>query len=176
MQNIEIKTPLPDRRATEARIRELGAELTWERRQKDTFFEVPAGWLKLREEDGAEPVLIAYQRSTYDSGPRASNYEIQALQDVEGWTRLLTRVLPAGGVVEKERTLWLWRHTRIHLDRVTDLGDFLELETVVKDITPAEAEVESREVIEALHLDPARFVGVPYLELLHPPRSSAAGG
>ena len=166
MQNIEIKSTLPDRGQVEQRLEALNATPTWVRRQRDRFFEVPKGWLKLREEDDAEPVLIAYQRSTAASGPRASHYEIQTLTDAEGWARLLSRVLPDGGVVEKERTLWSYQHTRVHLDRVKDLGDYLELETVVKGITADEAEAESRGLIDGLRLDPARFVEVPYLELL----------
>ena len=37
-------------------------------------------------------------------------------------------------MVEKTRRLFIWRHTRIHLDEVKGLGVFLELETVAKEI------------------------------------------
>ena len=79
---------------------------------------------------------------------------------------VLTRSLGVRGVVEKTRRLYLWRHTRIHLDEVEGLGRFVELETVANRISLDEAEREAREVIEFLGLDPSTFLDRPYLELL----------
>lgn len=171
MQNIEIKTPLHSRVDTERRLQALGARRVWTRRQKDTFFGVPNGWLKLREA-GAEPAeLISYRRSAPEGdgildGLRASDYDVLPVGDAESWKRLLGRVLPVETVVEKERTLWLYEHTRIHLDRVARLGEYLELETVVRDIPPEEARAETRRVIDALSLREHEFIHVPYRELL----------
>ena len=78
----------------------------------------------------------------------------------------LTRSLGVRGVVVKERTLYLWRHTRIHFDEVEGLGSFLELETVARDIDLEAAEAEAREAIAALALDRSLFLDRPYLELL----------
>jgi predicted adenylyl cyclase CyaB len=80
--------------------------------------------------------------------------------------RALTRSLGVRGEVRKERRLFLWRHTRIHLDEVEGLGSFLELEGVAREIPLAEARREVERVIEALALDPATFLDRPYLELL----------
>ena len=66
----------------------------------------------------------------------------------------------------KERTLYLFKHTRIHLDDVRGLGAFLELETVMDGIDRGEAEAEAWGIIRALDLDPGTFLDVPYLELL----------
>ena len=144
----------------------MSAEKHWTRAQCDTFFEVPSGWLKLREVEGAEAELISYRRSTDDSGPRSSDYDVAPLENAEKWKSLIGRVLPKRGVVEKERTLWIWKNTRIHLDSVHGLGEFLELETVVRDITPEEARAETDEVIDTLELDRSSFLSVPYLELM----------
>ncbi len=166
MQNIEIKTPLPDRAEVELRLQALGAELHWTRRQRDTFFETRGDWLKLREQDGSASELIAYARSTADSGPRASDYDRLPIEEAESWKHLLGRVLPIGRVVAKERTLWIWRHTRIHLDRVEGLGDWLELETVASGITLEEAQTEAQSLIETLALDRDSFEARPYRDLL----------
>jgi predicted adenylyl cyclase CyaB len=166
MQNIEIKSPLLDRAFVESTLERLGASREWELHQRDTFFEVSAGWLKIREQEDCPVELISYRRSTDDSGPRASDYDVEPLRDAETWKRLLGRVLERRGVVDKRRTLWLLRHTRIHLDRVAELGDFLELETVVRGITPQEAAAETDEIIESLNLDRSGFLSVPYLELM----------
>ena len=168
MQNIEIKTPLRDRPSTEKRLEAMGARRMWIREQRDTFYEVPRGWLKLRETDETRPELISYERPTDYSGPRESNYDVVPVADAETWKRLLGRVLPLDKVVEKLRTLWVYEHTRIHLDEVTDLGDFLELETIVMDIDSDEAHAESERVIYALALDPDEFISVPYRDLLDP--------
>ncbi len=172
MKNVEIKSSLPDRPRVEAALENLGAERVWTRRQKDTFFHVRAGtghataWLKLREEEGATAHLIAYARATEDGEPRPSDYDIVEVGDAKGMAHVLGRSNGVRGVVEKERTLWLWKHTRIHLDRVEGLGDCLELEAVAREIDLAEAHAEAEAMIEGLGLERGRFLSVPYLELL----------
>ena len=166
MQNIEIKTPIDSIEAVETRLAEIGADKIWTRSQTDTFFEVTRGWLKLREAEGKEPELISYERATDDAGPRPSTYDIAPLDDVEKWKRLLGRVLDAECVVCKTRTLWTWHHTRIHLDEVQSLGTFLELESVAKDISLEQASQEAAQMIGYLDLDRARFISIPYRELL----------
>ena len=166
MQNIEIKTRLPDRAAVEGRLKELGSRKAWVRHQRDVFFAVPKGWLKLREAGAAGAELIAYERATDDSGPRESDYDRMPVNDPETCRQLLGRALGISGVVEKVRTLYLVDHTRVHLDAVEGLGDFLELETVVDGISREEAQAETDRVIDALGLDPQEFLSVPYRDLL----------
>lgn len=165
MQNIEIKTPIEDLPALASRLSALGGTREWVRRQRDTFFNCPEGYLKLREVEGEPGELIAYVREA-GSHARASDYEIVPVPESAGLCSALTRSLGVRGVVEKTRTLYLWKHTRIHLDEVVGLGDYLELETVMRDIPREEAEDETRIVITALELDPSRFLDRPYLEML----------
>jgi adenylate cyclase class IV len=172
MQNIEIKTRIEDPAEAERRILELGAAPVWVRRQRDTFFNVPRGYLKLRvcdaegSEAAAEPAeLIAYAREP-GTKPRASDYHIVRITAPDELEPVLTRSLGRRGVVRKTRRLFRWNHTRIHLDEVAGLGWFLELETVIEGITRREAETEARDAIASLGLDPSAFLDRPYLELL----------
>ena len=166
MRNIEIKCVLTGRQAIEKRLEELGAELVWVARQRDTFYAVTHGWLKLREHEGGDAELIGYVRATDTSAPRPSDFERVVIEDSEQWKRLLGKVLEVDAVVQKERTLWMHRHTRVHLDRVEDLGDYLELETLVDEIDEVEARAENEALIAALELDRGAFLAVPYRDLL----------
>jgi predicted adenylyl cyclase CyaB len=77
--------------------------------------------------------------------------------------------LPAGGAVRKRRHLFLYRHTRIHLDEVEGLGPFVELETVMCGQPESEAHAELQHVAAALALKPDDAVPRPYVELLPRP-------
>ncbi len=73
----------------------------------------------------------------------------------------------ASGVVEKRRRLFLVGQTRVHLDEVTGLGDFLELEVVLR----AEQSVEegqsiARALLAELGVAEGALVGPAYVELL----------
>ena len=165
MQNIEIKTTVSDLPHLESRIAALNAEYQWTHRQRDTFFNVPSGYLKLRVVEEEPGELIAYERES-GTHPRPSDYEIARTDDPASLESALTRSLGIRGVIEKTRRLYLWRHTRIHLDEVKGLGLFLELETVAKDIDLATARQEADLVIEALALSATEFLDRPYLECL----------
>ena len=138
-------------------------------RQRDTYFAVPAGRLKLREDVGtAEAELIYYERPTV-SGLRESRYRRVPLTAPAELRELLGAALGISGVVEKERRLYRFRNVRIHLDDVDRLGTFVELEAVLSSAsghgTPAEQEALAA-VTEALRLHERPTTAGSYLDLL----------
>jgi predicted adenylyl cyclase CyaB len=137
---------------------------------RDTYFSAPRGRLKLRvirHDDGTEQAeLIAYDRpdlpderwSTY----LRVDFEAQRAQDL---IAALALSLGVSTVVEKTRDVAVWRRTRIHLDDVRDLGQFIELETVTSSAGDASAPGEMRDVIDLLGLDDLEPVADSYGDL-----------
>ena len=139
--------------------------------QDDTFFDAPHGRLKLRVFGDASGELIHYQRADAD-GPKLSDYILAPAPEPESLREALTRALGLLGRVRKERLLLLVGATRIHLDRVEGLGDFLELEVTLQDgQTEAEGRTIAQGLMAALQITPSQLVSGAYLDLL---RSAAA--
>ncbi|XP_054844496.1 uncharacterized protein LOC129335729 [Eublepharis macularius] len=95
--------------------------------QTDTFFSVPCGRLKLRDFRDGRGQLIFYDRPDTE-GPKLSHYAISSTEDPAGLAVVLSQALGVKGVVKKERRLYIVGQTRVHVDRVEGLGDFMELE------------------------------------------------
>ncbi|MCE2413168.1 class IV adenylate cyclase [Candidatus Poribacteria bacterium] len=122
--------------------------------------------LKLREAKGwSEGWLIYYERPNQD-GSRYSQYQLCEIADPGSLKSLLTLALGVKTIVKKQRELWMFNHTRIHLDTVADLGRFVELETVFRGQTDAEAIDEHQHVKAALHLDAVDPIAVSYSDLI----------
>jgi adenylate cyclase len=67
----------------------------------------------------------------------------------------------------KQRTLFLAQRTRIHLDAVEGLGDFLELEVVLEDHEAVADGIQVADVILAqLGVERSQLVEGAYLDLL----------
>ncbi len=130
MQNIEIKAEFPDLQLAKSRAESAGSVTHGTLHQIDTYFNVASGRLKLREINGNECQLIFYQRPDA-AGPKTSAYQISPVPNPSTMKAVLTPALGVWKVVEKKRELYLHDEVRIHLDRVTGLGDFIELEGVV---------------------------------------------
>jgi homotetrameric cytidine deaminase len=99
--------------------------------QRDTYFGVPRGRLKLRETDGEPAQLIAYERPD-DAAVRLSRYHLVEVGDPAATLAGLTATCGVRVVVAKRRRLLLCDTVRIHLDDVEGLGRFLELEAVAE--------------------------------------------
>ncbi len=97
--------------------------------QRDIYFEVPHGGLKLREESPGRPHLIQFQRASQPQ-QRKSSYRIVPVDDSIVLRAALAEALGERGVVVKRRHLFIWRDVRIHVDDVQGLGSFIELEAV----------------------------------------------
>ena len=134
--------------------------------QDDTFFDAPHGRLKLRVFGDGSGELIHYQRADAD-GPKVSDYMLAPVPEPESLREVLTRACGLLGRVRKERILVLVGATRIHLDRVQGLGDFLELEVVLGDgQTEAEGAAIAQALMAQLRIDPTQRVRGAYLDLL----------
>ena len=121
--------------------------------------------LKLREARGwSEGWLIYYERPNQD-GSRYSQYQFCEIADPGSLKELLTVALGVKTIVKKQREVWMFNHTRIHLDTVADLGQFVELETVFRGQTEAEAIHEHQHVKAVLHLDAVDPIAVSYSDL-----------
>jgi adenylate cyclase class IV len=127
--NLELKARVSSLDALREDALRLGARPAGVLEQRDTYFRVPRGRLKLRESAGAPAELIFYEREE-TGGERWSRYERVPVAEAEGLKQVLALTGGILAVVEKKRTLFLFRNARIHCDDVTGLGSFLEFEIV----------------------------------------------
>ena len=95
----------------------------------------------------------------------------------ESLREALTRACGLLGRVRKERILILAGATRIHLDRVEGLGDFLELEVVLADgQTEAEGTAIAQDLLARLGVQPEQLLRGAYLDLLRAQAGNAPVG
>ena len=167
-QNIEIKAELSEQqfRDTVTKAKSVAGELVEELYQKDTFFLVPQNRLKLRQFPDGSAELIAYSRS--DSvDPIASNYFRTPIGSPEELVEGLSLTLGVRGVVEKKRLLFLKEQTRIHLDEVTGLGFYLELEVVLAEGESEEYGIQiADDLMGELGIDSSQLVSHAYIDLI----------
>ncbi|MCX6345175.1 MAG: class IV adenylate cyclase [Armatimonadetes bacterium] len=145
-RNIEIKARLTNIRKTKKSLDNITGNpgITFE--QHDTFFDVKTGRLKLRVDSQGHGELIYYERPD-DAGPTLSRYTVCPVNEPEAVREVLSAALGVVGQVHKTRTLYLLGQTRVHLDRVDDLGDFIEIEVVME---PDQTESKAREIMSGL--------------------------
>lgn len=142
--------------------------------QDDTFFACPSGRLKLRSfsQDAAE--LIFYQRPD-SAGPKESTYFIAPVAAPDAMREVLTRAYGQLGRVRKQRYLFMAGRTRIHLDRVEGLGDFLELEVVLAEGESGEVGVEAaNDLLAKLRVSKTNLIRGAYIDLLNTRPASGA--
>ncbi len=164
-RNIEFKARDPDPERTLRTALAAGAQDAGWLAQTDTYFNVPHGRLKLREEsDGAH--LIAYQRPD-DPTARESCYRLVPTDDPAGLRDALTVALGVLVVVKKKRHLLLWQNVRIHLDTVHNLGQFIELEAIADPTSDLTSERQLTADLQArLGITPERIAAFSYSDEL----------
>ncbi len=165
-RNIELKARDTDPSASLKVCRALGAEDRGTIAQRDTYFKVTRGGLKLREEQPGRPHLIQFDRAS-EPQQRESRYRIIEVSDGTALRAALVAAIGIGGVVVKRRHLLLWQSVRIHLDEVEQLGTFIELEAVAppgSDLTHEHRLVA--ELRDALEITDERLVAFGYAEQL----------
>jgi predicted adenylyl cyclase CyaB len=171
-RNIEIKARIASVEALLPRARALAGGTPELIVQDDSFFNVPQGRLKLREFADGSAELIHYHRAD-SAEAKASDYVRVPVPDAAALRAALARALGMQGRVQKQRWLLTVGATRIHLDRVEGLGDFMELEVVLREgQSDAEGSATAEALMRELGLADAERLAGAYLDLLAAARAA----
>jgi predicted adenylyl cyclase CyaB len=164
--NIEIKARARDFNDLRSRAKALSATAEQVIPQTDTFFYTDRGRLKLRELGRERAQLIYYERPDQD-GPKRSDYHIFETGDPENLKITLSLALGTRGIVRKTRYLYLVGQTRVHIDDVEGLGQFMELEVVLQpDQSDAEGQAIAEDLMTRLGVEAADLLEGAYMDLL----------
>ncbi len=163
--NIEIKARTRNFEEVRSRAEKLSDTPVKIIPQEDIFFNTPQGRLKLRIL--AEEAELIYYTRPNQHGPKRSDYHITHTNDPENLKCVLELAYGVRGVVKKTRYLYLVGQTRIHLDDVEGLGQFMELEVVIQD---GQSDIEGQKIAEdlmsALGVERADLIDGAYMDLL----------
>jgi predicted adenylyl cyclase CyaB len=170
-RNVEIKAKVSDIADLMERSKHLATSGPTVIHQDDTFFGCASGRMKLRAFQDGNGQLIFYRRENAE-GPKTSFYDVAPTHDADRLRGTLSHAYGQVGRVIKERTLYLVGRTRIHIDRVQELGDFMELEVVLHDEEDASSGIkEAHELITALGISKDSLIDCAYVDLLNERRS-----
>lgn len=143
MREIEIKLRAENLGSVEAKLKELGCEISAAKTQTDInfvhkddvrWFEETTGpfaYPRLRLQDGQNPILTV--KKPIENEMDCAEYEVSLKdeKEVKGLMQLLDYT--KGVVVKKTRKTCTYNDYTITLDEVDGLGSFIEIEKVVED-------------------------------------------
>lgn len=163
--NVEIKARARDFEAIKSRAEKLSDTSVRIIPQEDIFFNTPEGRLKLRLL-GDQAELIYYTRPD-QQGPKRSDYHIAHISDPQNLKCVLELAYGVRGMVRKTRYLYLVGQTRVHLDDVEGLGQFMELEVVMEEgQSDAEGQKIAEDLMSALGVERDDLIDGAYMDLL----------
>ncbi|XP_053968311.1 uncharacterized protein LOC128869732 [Anastrepha ludens] len=138
-KNVEIKARIGSEQEFERRM-QVACELTKSSgellEQKDVFFnlleEIDGRRLKLRYLQPPDVSQLIYYVRSNKTGPKLSTFNIIDVEDPVLLQEILKKSNGIKGILEKKRYLFLYGQTRIHMDKVINLGNFIEFEVCLR--------------------------------------------
>jgi len=122
-KNLEYKVRHESLDALTPKLAELKATHCETVHQVDTYFQNPKGRLKLREINESDEAWLIYYERPNNLKSRYSIYQLCKTTEPAALKELLSAALGVKTTVKKQRSLWMYKNTRIHLDIVSDLGE-----------------------------------------------------
>lgn len=165
-RNIEIKAVVENIDILAVKVASITEEEPLEIIQDDIFFRCETGRWKLRFFSDGTGELIFYRRQN-NLAPKESCYQRTATITPDVLLDILSSAYGQTGRVKKHRTVYKIGKTRIHLDKVEGLGDFVELEVVLADGEAAEVGInEIQALMSRLGVTQEELIEGAYVDLL----------
>ncbi|KAK7099111.1 uncharacterized protein [Littorina saxatilis] len=164
--NVEIKARVTNMAELTKRAKELSGTEGELLQQEDTFFFCQNGRLKLRIVQGGQSELIFYNRPD-QAGPKLSEFHKTSITDSENLKKALSLALGVRGEVRKTRYLYMVGQTRVHVDQVDNLGNFMELEVNLENgQSPEEGQAIANDLMQKLGVKEQDLLTCAYMDLL----------
>ncbi|HMU09004.1 MAG TPA: class IV adenylate cyclase [Ferruginibacter sp.] len=140
--NIEFKASSSKLTELEALLQQYHPLFIGEDHQADTYFNVPAGRLKLRE-GNIENALIHYEREDCP-GAKVSHVLLYHHKPDKALKDILIKTLGIKAVVDKRRRIYFINNVKFHFDTVDGLGTYVEVEAIDKDGTIGKEKLQAQ--------------------------------
>lgn len=164
--NIEIKAFAKDPSFVRDYLVAHNASFKGTDNQTDTYFNVNAGRLKLRE-GTIENNLIFYNRSN-QAGPKGSHFDLVKIEDAKGLKDVLEKSCGIKMIVKKRREIYYIDNVKFHIDDVPGLGSFIEIEAgnILADKTESELLTQCNFYLKEFGIKHEDMVAESYSDLL----------
>ena len=164
--NIEFKAITNKLVALETLLLQHNPVFIGEDHQIDTYFNVPAGRLKLRE-GNIENALIHYEREN-TAGAKSSHVLLYQHQPDKTFKETLIKALGIKAVVDKRRKIYFINNVKFHFDTVSGLGTFVEVEAIDKDgsIGKEKLQAQCDEYAALLNISFEDFCALSYSDMI----------
>lgn len=129
--NIEVKVRCKKPEVIRNILNQHNADFKGTDHQIDTYFKVPKGRLKLRE-GNIENSLIYYQRKDRE-GPKESDVMLFHPHKNSSLKETLSQALEILIIIKKKREIYFINNIKFHIDKVENLGSFIEIEAIDND-------------------------------------------
>lgn len=147
-------------------INSLNARYVGTDHQTDHYFKVSEGRLKLRR-GNIEKSLIYYKRAN-KKGPKLSRVELYRVSEPEKLDALLSAALETLVIVDKQREIYFIENVKIHLDRIKNLGSFVEIEAIDEEGRFSDKELlqQCRRLMRLLKIPAGNLISESYSDML----------
>mgnify|MGYP001359785404 CR=1 FL=1 len=164
--NVEIKAKSVNQEAVREKLQSLHADFRGVDHQVDTYFNVSHGRLKLRE-GNIENNLIHYQREN-KKGPKQADIILFKSDPASTLKEILTKALGILVTVDKEREIYFIGNVKFHIDKVKELGTFIEIEAIDAEgnIGKEKLYEQCRYYLDMLKISPEDMISGSYSDLL----------
>lgn len=165
-RNIEFKASITDYDDMVCKVQRLTKKSPEFIEQKDVFYITSNGRLKLRSSSESSPELIYYLRKDTQL-PKLSRYYRFSVKHYSLIYNLFNHILGVKGVVQKKRCVFLKDNVRFHIDKVNHLGDFMEIEYIMKKTESRERALDTvTKMMEALGIKKEMLINCSYGDLI----------
>ncbi len=167
--NFEFKAKTAQLDVLENTLKKLNPVFIGLDNQKDTYFNVNTGRLKLRE-GNIESSLIYYERSN-TVGAKQSDILLYHHKADASLKEILIKLHGVKVVVDKKRKIYFIENVKFHFDTVEALGTFVEVEAIDSDGSIGVNRLKEQCIFYAnlFKIAEADYIAVSYSDLLLQP-------
>ncbi len=163
---VELKVKFDGLESAREKLMQLQAKKIGAFHQIDTYYVVPKGRLKLREVEGEDDAELIYYERDDVATPRSSSVFLLKIPQPHTFKKIAMKILETKVVVDKVREIYNFKGTQIHLDKVQNLGSFIEFERVTSKNARQQDLVKVKELVGKLKINLEDLVAVSYSDLI----------
>jgi predicted adenylyl cyclase CyaB len=164
--NFEFKARAENLEQLEKKLQELQPVFIGEDHQVDTYFNVAAGRLKLRE-GNIENALIWYDRQN-TAGAKRSDILLYKHQPDAVLKEIMVKLHGIKVIVDKRRRIYFIDNVKFHFDRLATLGTFVEVEAIDSkgDKSVAMLQQQCDQYATLFNIKPGDYIATSYSDMM----------